>query len=66
MDFDCFNCDVSRVISQYPDFLHYSMKLAYLEIGSSILSMCHAAERFVEKRSFLMKLKPQKRKNCEM
>ena len=28
MDFDCFNCDVSRVISQYPDFLHYSMKLA--------------------------------------
>ena len=50
MDFDCFNCDVSRVISQYPDFLHYSMKLAYLEIGSSILCLCHAAaERFVEK-----------------
>ena len=31
---------MSRVISQYPqlDFLHYSMKLAYLEIGSPIHS----------------------------
>ena len=63
MDFDCFNCDVSRVISQYPDFLHYSMKLAYLEIGSSILCLCHAAaERFVEKRSFVNEIETPREK----